>query len=109
MRAIAECSLFEEIEMTDYVVNSYYVPIFEKLESILVSTCPTVRASVHPSVQKYFKARVSKFHSSIRAPLASFQDGRHGSKMAARTPRWPPRPLTTDDAFSVTSEDELTP
>ena len=27
--------------------------------------------------------------SSIGAPIGSFQDGRHGSKMAARTSRWP--------------------
>ena len=33
--------------------------------------------------------------SSIRVPLASFQGGRHGSKMAAMAPRWPPRPLMT--------------
>ena len=34
--------------------------------------------------------RPSDRDSSIRVTLASFQDGRHGPKMAAMTPRWPP-------------------
>ena len=41
-----------------------------------------------------------RYSSSIRAGLASFQDGRHAPKMAARTPRWRPSQLrvtTSDD------------
>ena len=33
-----------------------------------------------------------EFGSRIRAGSASFQDGRHGPKMAAMGPRWPPSP-----------------
>ena len=51
--------------------------------------------------------RPSDRDSSIRVTLASFQDGRHGPKMAAMTPRWPPwlqdghhhLEGQTDDAF----------
>ena len=43
-------------------MNSFYAPNFEKVGSILLSVCPSVRPSMCPSVQKKIKARVLKFH-----------------------------------------------
>ena len=40
----------------------FYAPNFEKVGSILLSACASVNASVCPSVQKEFQARVLKFH-----------------------------------------------
>ena len=58
-------------------------------------------------MQKLIELVTSENISSIGAPLAPFQDGRHGPKMAAMTPRWPPwlqdgrhhLEVQTDDAF----------
>ena len=43
-------------------IDNFYAPNFEKVGSILLSACPCVCASVCPSLQKKFKARVLKFH-----------------------------------------------
>ena len=42
----------------------FYAPNFEKVGSILLSTCPCVCVfvCVRPSVQNFFKARDLKFH-----------------------------------------------
>ena len=46
------------------VMTFHYAPNFEKVGSILLSACPSVRASVRPCVCpfKKIKARVLKFH-----------------------------------------------
>ena len=45
-----------------FVYAYFYAPNFEKMGSILLSACPSVRSFVCQSVQKKFKARVLKFH-----------------------------------------------
>ena len=43
-------------------LTNFYAPNFEKVGSIMLSACPSVRAFMCPSVQKKFNARVLKFH-----------------------------------------------
>ena len=49
-------------------IDNFYAPNFEKVGSILLSACPSVRPFVRPSVQKKIKARVLKFHIWIPHP-----------------------------------------
>ena len=56
-----QCLCFLLIDSTIPLLSKFniYAPNFEKVGSILLSACPSVRASVR---SKNFKARVLKFH-----------------------------------------------
>ena len=69
-------------------LNTWYTVLMKNLRD--VSQVGILGRQLYPGRGKAFMKA-----SSIRDGIVSFQDGRHGSKMAAMTPRWPPRPLVT--------------